>query len=94
MSLILNHTCSQQLNPPDDCRIEDLRDAAAIDRYLAILEANKASSAFVPNDALLTLDMAGFVSGAIRNSHPSQPVSVNRLALALMQAHRQPTPVQ
>ena len=94
MSLILNNNCSTQWNPPEDCQIEDLRNAAALDRYLAILEANMSSSRFVPDDALLALDMAGFVSGAIRNSSLRPQVSAGRLALALVQPHTQQTPLQ
>lgn len=94
MSLILNNSCSENWRQHEDCQIEDLRNAAALDRYLAILEANKTSSRFVPDDALLALDMAGFVSGAIRNSHLNPQVAVNRLALALVQPQRVETPVQ
>lgn len=94
MSLILNNTCSTQLTPPEDCQIEDLRAAASLDRYLAILEANKLSSRFVPDDALLALDMAGFVSCEIRNSHLRPQVSAGRLALALVQPNTLQTPLQ
>lgn len=94
MSLILNNTNSTQWSPPEDCQIEDLRAAASLDRYLAILEANRTASRFVPDDALLALDMAGFVSGAIRNSHLHSQVSTGRLALALVQPHTQQTPLQ
>lgn len=90
MSLILNNTTSTQWTLPQDGQIEDLRDSSALDRYLSILEANRKSSSFVPNDALLALDMAGFVAGAINNSNPHSQVSAGRLALALMQPHQMP----
>lgn len=94
MSLILNDSCTAQWNPQDECEIEDLRNAAALDRYLAILEANRTSSRFIPDDALLALDMAGFVSGELRNTNLSNQVSVGRLALALVQPHHSDTPLQ
>lgn len=93
MSLILNYDSSPQWNAYDCGPVEDSRDAALLDRYLAIMEANKKSSRFVPDDALLALDMAGFVRGQIGAKRPAPKVSAARLALALVQP-QQHTPLQ
>lgn len=93
MSLVLNNDSSPQWNIYDDGPINDLRDAALLDRYLAIMETNRKSSRFVPDDALLALDMAGFVRNRIGNTPDRAPVSAARLALALVQPHKQ-APVQ
>lgn len=88
MSLILNNETNQQWTMYED-PVDDPRDAAMLDRYLAIMEANRKASRFVPDDALLALDMAGFVRGQIDNSRKRQPVSAARMALALVQPHNQ-----
>lgn len=89
MSLILNSTTSPQWNIYDDGPAEDVHNAELLDRYLAIMETNRKSSRFIPNDALMALDMAGFVRGQIDNSRHAQPVSVARLALALVHSQTQ-----
>lgn len=88
MSLILNSGTTPQWNIYEDGPAEDLRNAELLDRYLAIMESNRKSSRFIPDDALMALDMAGFVRGQIDNSRHGQPVSAARLALALV--HSQP----
>lgn len=65
----------------------DQRDMEKLDLYLSIVENNKKSSRFIPDDALLALDMAGFVRGRIAGKS-LLPVSAARLALSLVQPCR------
>lgn len=95
MSLILNNDSTSVWNFYDDGPGEDGRDALLLDRYLAIMETNRKSSRFVPDDALLALDMAGFVRGQIGQMPHCRPqVSIARLSLALVQSRQQEAPIQ
>lgn len=90
MSLILNNVqSSPQWNLYADNQAEESREAQLLDRYLAIMETNRKASRFVPDDALLALDMAGFVTGHLANPDLSPQVSAARMALALMQPQHQ-----
>ncbi len=94
MSLILNNDSTKKWNLHDDGPEAGTREAALLDRYLAIMETNRASSRFVPSDALLALDMAGFVRGQIDPCPHCRPqVTTARLSLALVQP-REETPLQ
>lgn len=88
MSLILN----DNVNVKDLSQSFELRmnhpDIDRLDRYLAIIETNKKSSQFVPNDALLALDMAGFAMGQLKNRKNMPDISIGRLAMALVQPER------
>lgn len=93
MSLLTNDKWSDTRIYLEDDAVEDQRDLNRLDHYLAIMETNKKSSKFIPDDALLALDMAGFVRGCLNGKANSRPVSIARLALALVQGHNSP-PVQ
>ncbi len=94
MSLILNNDSTSSWNFYDDGFGQEEREAMLLDRYLAITETNRRSSRFVPDDALLVLDMAGFVRGQIGSRPNCRPqVSAARLSLALVQP-RLETPIQ
>lgn len=93
MSLILNNDSTTLWNLYDDGPGEDQRDAALLDRYLAIMETNKKSSRFVPNDALLALDMAEFARGQLSPECRRPHVSTARLAMSLVQP-QQLMPIQ
>lgn len=93
MSLILNNSSHTTLNPVEDYTAEDQLDLDRLDRYLALVEINKMASRFIPDDALLALDMAGFVRGNLPGGKPGATLSTARLALALAQ-NCQPLPVQ
>lgn len=85
MSLILNDNLNLR-NFPKDMGIRDSHpDIDRLDRYLAIIETNKKSCQFVPNDVYLALDMAGFALGQLKSSPSPRVVSTARLALALVQ---------
>lgn len=93
MSLILNNDLNL-FNSLHDVDIQEKHpDVERLDRYLAIIETNKKSSQFVPNDAYLALDMAGFAMGKLNDRRDSAAISAARLALALVQPCRQ-IPVQ
>ena len=93
MSLILNNDSTSVWNLYDDGPGEDQRDAAMLDRYLAIMETNKKSSRFVPNDAMLALDMAEFARGRLARDCKRPQISVARLAMSLVQP-QQLLPIQ
>ena len=65
MSLIITDASRTAKAAQDDADPEARQELARLTRYLAILEDNKKASRFVPDDAALALDMAGFV----RNRH-------------------------
>lgn len=93
MSLILNSDLSVHCTPVDYGAGQDYRDAARLDRYLAIMETNKLASRFVPDDALLALDMANSVCARLSGASAGPGLSAARLALALVQPRLQ-TPAQ
>lgn len=64
---------------------QDQSDVDKLDLYLAVVENNKKSSRFIPDDALVALDMAGFVRGCLTGGARSSRVSTARLALSLVQ---------
>lgn len=83
MSLILNNAPPIQYRPVE--HDQDLHDAALLDRYLFIMESNKSSTNFVPNDALVALDMANGIAATLANAPCAPRISTARLALALVQ---------
>ena len=85
MSLILNHMSFEPLAKRPDEPPGTHQDLSKIDRYLDILEDNKNASRFVPNDAAVALDMAGFVRSRVGGGRPAPALSTARLALALVQ---------
>lgn len=94
MSLILNNASTPMWSLYDDGPGEGEREAFLLDRYLAVMEMNRKSCRFVPDDALLALDMAGFVRGQLNAMPNCRPqASIGRLALALVQPG-QTAPIQ
>lgn len=87
MSLTIHESSPDISFMPDDGERQAERDIGRLNRYLAILENNRKACAFVPGDALLALDMAGFIRSRL-NGVPSDPqISTRRLALSLVQSH-------
>lgn len=85
MSLILTDASLTAKTAQDDADPEARQDLARLTRYLAILEDNKKASRFVPDDAALALDMAGFVRNRLCGGRAAPESSLARLALALVQ---------
>lgn len=85
MSLILNDISFSSSNMPEDGSEQDQRDLNSLDQYLAIIENNRKSCRFVPDDALMALDMAGFVRECLTGRQSSARLSAARLALSLVQ---------
>ncbi|MBR4742042.1 MAG: hypothetical protein IK079_04010 [Desulfovibrio sp.] len=56
-----------------------------IDSYLAVLEDNRKSAAFIPTDAALALDMANFVFDRLQGRRERKFVPAMRLSMALLQ---------
>lgn len=84
MSLILNDTTLLNSCVHDEAE-EGQNELEFLNRYLSIIETNKQSSRFVPDDAFLALDMAGFVRGCLSGDGQKPGVSAARLALKLVQ---------
>lgn len=85
MSLLSTDVSLTTKNAQDDADPEAREDLARITRYLAILEDNKKASRFVPDDAALALDMAGFVRNRLCGGRAAPGSSRARLALSLVQ---------
>ena len=85
MSLIITDSFDATVQAPDPAYQENRRDLENLDRYLAIIEDNKNSCRFVPNDVSIALDMAGYVRGQLRGTPVKAPISAARMALALAQ---------
>lgn len=85
MSLIITDASRTAKAAQDDANPEARLELARLTRYLAILEDNKKASRFVPDDAALALDMAGFVRNRLRGGRAAPGSSLARLALALVQ---------
>lgn len=91
MSLILNQPSLTPLKRTDEPPGRE-GELSNLDRYLAILEDNKKASRFVPDDAAVALDMAGFVRHRVSGGRAAFGISTARLALTLAQtAARTPT---
>ena len=88
MSLMTSNYTQMAEAAQDVDNAEARENLARLDRYVAILEDNKNATRFVPDDASLALDMAGFVRTRLRNGRGRPASSIARLALALVQ--RQP----
>ena len=85
MSLIITDASRTAKAAQDDADPEARLELARLTRYLAILEDNKKASRFVPDDAALALDMAGFVRNRLRGGRAAPGSSLARLALVLVQ---------
>ncbi|MBQ3060123.1 MAG: hypothetical protein IJD16_07410 [Desulfovibrio sp.] len=73
--------------------LESNAELSMLTRYLAVLEDNKKASSFIPDDAALALDMAGFVRNRLHGGRAASGSSIARLALSLV--HTSPDcPVQ
>ena len=64
-----------------------------LDSYLAVLEDNRNAARFVPNDALLALDMASFVCERLHGREERKFIPASRLSLSLIQTTNE-APVQ
>ena len=60
MSMIQNNYSLDTLSRQEDAVNEDEQNLARLNRYLAILENNRKAASFVPDEALMALDMAEF----------------------------------
>lgn len=71
-----------------DCRkkfnYDDQNALDCINKYLEIIGSIRKSCAFVPNDTLIAVDMAGNVMNHFSNTGVTASAPVNRLALALL----------
>lgn len=85
MSLFLNDMLQKDANVYDGDSEAIHPDIERLDQYLALIESNRKSSQFVPDDAFLALDMAGHSISRLNNSNFGQRPSISRLALALVQ---------
>lgn len=84
MSLIINGAAWTR--PVQQERVGPEGDGLSqLDRYLTILQNNQHSCQFVPSDALIALDMAGFVRSQIDGAPANSKISTARLALAIVQ---------
>ena len=61
-------------------------DLNRLDSYLTVLEDNRKAARFVPNDAVLALDMARFVCGRLYGREDRSFIPVMRLAMSLVQS--------
>lgn len=85
MSLFLNEKLQSGANIYEGDLESNNPDIERLDQYLALIESNRKSSQFVPDDAFLALDMAGHSISRLNNNNLNQPPSISRLALALVQ---------
>ena len=74
-------------SPPEPEYAPEQRDLEALERYLAVLEANKKAGRTAVTDAVLALDMAGFVRGRLRESE-GRPCGASAAVLALALVRR------
>lgn len=88
MSLIITDASRTAKAAQDDARPRGQTGTGRLTRYLAILEDNKKASRFVPDDAALALDMAGFVRNRLRGGRAAPGSLWRCLALALVQTSR------
>lgn len=85
MSLIISDAFLVAKTKQDSIDTDAAENLAKLDHYLAILEENKRANRFIPNDAGLALDMAGFVRNQLGKGSRRPGHSLARLALALVQ---------
>lgn len=93
MSLILNDTRWMSTAPGSGRVYDGQGNLSELDRYLAVLQDNKNSCKFVPNDAFVALDMASFVRDQLDGARIKARISTARLALSLAQPC-EPAPIQ
>lgn len=72
-------------SPEDDEAMATREELSCLERYLAIIENNRKANVFVPDDALLALDMANAVRSTLDPAAYRSPISSGRLAMALIQ---------
>ena len=88
MSLLIRNT--QQLDGSKKIRAPGEKETLQrIDSYLAVLEDNRNASRFVPNDALLALDMASFVCERLHGRQERRFIPAMRLSLSLVQTEQE-----
>lgn len=85
MSMIQNNYSLDTLSRQDDAVNEDEQNLARLNRYLAILENNRKAASFVPDEALMALDMAEFVRQRLHDRNLQSSPSAARMALSLVQ---------
>ena len=85
MSLSIVENANLSMHVPENGSLDEHTSLANLDCYLAIAENNRKSSHFIPNDALLAMNMAGFVAAELYGSSKRAHISTARLALALVQ---------
>lgn len=89
MSMIQNNYSLDTFSRQDDAETEDERNLARLNRYLAILENNRKAASFVPDEALVALDMAEFVRQRLHHKNLHSSPSAARMALSLVQRGQQ-----
>lgn len=85
MSLIQTDISLTAKTAPGSDVTASAEDLAMLQRYLSIIDNNKKASRFVPDDAVLALDMADAVRNSLCGAHEKAGISAGRLALALVQ---------
>lgn len=85
MSMIQTEISLTAKTAQDRSEMAHSEDLAMLDRYLSILENNKVASRFVPDDAMLALDMADTARRNLCGVHDKGGLSTGRLALSLVQ---------
>lgn len=85
MSMIQNNYSLDTLSRQDDAVNEDEQNLARLNRYLAILENNRKAASFVPDEALMALDMAEFVRQRLHDRNLQSSPSAAHMALSLVQ---------
>ena len=92
MSLGISDAFLTTMARQSGAELESNAELSMLTRYLAVLEDNKKASSFIPDDAAMALDMAGFVRNRLYG-RAAPGSSIARLALSLV--HTSPDcPVQ
>jgi len=85
MSQHVNDICPAGTSPPEPAAAKPRsRNLALIERYLAVLEANKKACRAALTDADMALDMAGFVQRKLQKPAETESLSSALLALTLV----------
>ncbi|SDF84197.1 hypothetical protein [Desulfovibrio legallii] len=81
------HALPTAASPPEPESAPARRDLEALERYLAVLEANRRAGRTAVTDAVLALDMAGFVRQSLREPG-RRPCGVSPAVLAMTLVRR------